>query len=83
MAVCGIAGGVLTWVAVDKLIVEIDEHFNREKFEQELRSMLDEQKKEIKEGLKNAYATLLTKIADEQKFKLKSGVDTPIKRIYN
>jgi hypothetical protein len=76
-AACGLAGAIVAWFAVDKLIVEIDEHVNRNEFEQELHSMVDEQKQEIKQGLKNSYAKLLTTIADEQKNKIKSGVVTP------
>ena len=51
-AACGLAGAVVAWVAVDKLIIEIDEHFNRDEFEQELRRLVDEQKKKLSKGLK-------------------------------
>ncbi len=74
MVACGLVGGIVAWVTVDKLIVEIDEHYNRKEFEQELRSMVDQQKQEIKQGLIKAYTTALTTIADEQKNKIKSGV---------
>ena len=69
---CGFVGGVLTWIAVDKFIVEIDEHFNRDDFEKELRDMVDEQKQEIKKGLKDSYSTLITTFMEERKDKLKS-----------
>ena len=82
-AACGFAGGVAAWFAVDKLIVEIDEHFNRDEFEQELRSMVDEQKQVIKNRLKNSYSAVLTTLADEQKNKIKSGVVTPKDLISN
>ena len=82
-AACGVAGGVAAWFAVDKFIVEIDEHFNRDGFEQELRSMVYEQKQKIKNGLKNSYSAVLTTLADEQKNKIKSGVMTPKDLISN
>jgi hypothetical protein len=81
--VCGVVAGVVTWFVVDKLIVEIDEHFNRDEFEQELRSMLDEQKLEIKKGLKDSYSTILTTLADDQKNRIKSGVIIPKDLINN
>jgi hypothetical protein len=70
--VCGVVGGILSWFAVDKVIVEIDEHFNREDFEKELRKMVDEQKQEIKSGLKASYSTVIAVMRAEQKNKLKS-----------
>jgi hypothetical protein len=73
----GIGGAIAVWLAVDKFIVEIDEHFNRKEFEQELHSMVDEQKQEIKQGLKNSYASVLAAMAGEQKKQFKSGVVTP------
>lgn len=81
--VCGIVGGTIAWLAVDKLIVEIDEHFNRDEFEQELRTMVDEQKQEIKKGLKDSYSSVLATLADEHKNKIKSGVMTPKDLISN
>ncbi len=70
--ICGIGGGALVWLTVDKFIVEIDEHFNREGFEKDLRDMVDEQKQEFKKGLKDFYASVITSLVEEQKNKLKS-----------
>lgn len=41
-AVCGIAGGAAAWFLTDAAVVNIDEFFNREEFEAELRMLLDE-----------------------------------------
>ena len=71
-AFCGFFGGVAVWLAVDKFIVEIDEHFNRDDFEKDLRDMVDEQKQEIKNGLKASYSAVIAIMMEEQKNKLKS-----------
>ena len=81
-ALCGLLGAAVVWFAVDKVIIEIDEYFNRDYFEQELRNLVDEQKQEIKKGLKDYYSIVIATLADEQKNKIKSGV-TPKDLITN
>ena len=41
-ALCGIAGGTAAWFLTDAAVVNIDEYFNREEFEAELRALIDE-----------------------------------------
>ena len=41
-AVCGVVGGAAAWLLTDAVVVNIDEYFNREDFENELRTLLDE-----------------------------------------
>jgi hypothetical protein len=62
--VCGIGAGVLTWVAVDKVVLEIDERVNREEMRAELLAGLGEQRAEIRaqlvtlhQGLADLYAS--------------------------
>ena len=43
-AVCGIVGGVGAWLLTDAVVVNLDEYFNREEFEAEIRAMIDEDK---------------------------------------
>jgi len=45
-AVCGVAGGVATWLAIDATIMEIDEYINRDDFEKELRLLVDNHKQD-------------------------------------
>lgn len=40
-AVCGIVGGAAAWLVADAVVINIDEYFNREEFEAELRAILD------------------------------------------
>jgi hypothetical protein len=53
--VCGIAAAAVTWVAVDKAIVEIDELINRDEFETRLRieleGLMDELEHDVLKGL--------------------------------
>jgi hypothetical protein len=46
-AVCGVAGGVATWFAIDATVMEIDEYINRDEFEKELRTLVDKQKQDF------------------------------------
>ena len=47
-AVGGIVGGIVGWFLVDKVVVEADEHFNRDDFEKEVAALIDEQKARVK-----------------------------------
>lgn len=49
----GIIGGVAGGVAVDKLLLELEEHFNREDFKRELLVAIDETRLEVKGKLAN------------------------------
>ena len=81
--VCGIGAAAGIWLATDKLIVEIDEHFNRAEFELQLTTMVNEQKQQIKQGLKQSYEKALFVIAEQQITKIKQGVSTtPQQLIY-
>ncbi|MDG1816400.1 MAG: hypothetical protein P8H22_09900 [Glaciecola sp.] len=45
-AICGVAGGVATWLAIDATIMGIDEYINRDDFEKELRVLVDNHKRD-------------------------------------
>ena len=53
-AVCGAAAGIGAWLVVDNVVVKLDEYWNREDFEAELREMIDEQKFAHQVALENA-----------------------------
>ena len=51
---CAAAGGIGAWLVADYGIVKLDEYWNREDFESELREMIDEQKLAQQVALENA-----------------------------
>lgn len=61
-AVGGVIGAGAAWLAVDKIIILTDEHFNRDDFEIQVRKMVDEQKLNIKTGMINNYNKAITTI---------------------
>jgi len=56
-AVCGVVGGVTAWLITDAVIVNLDEYFNRDEFEAELRQLIDEDLAEKKRLLMVALET--------------------------
>jgi hypothetical protein len=71
---CGAVGGVVAWFATDALVVNIDEYFNRDEFEQELRALIDADKADKKRQLEAALEQKARKVED---FTL-SRLGTPI-----
>ena len=53
---CAAVGGVGAWIVADYGIVKLDEYWNREEFEADLRGMIDEQKASHKAVLAQALA---------------------------
>lgn len=53
-AVGGIIGGTAAWFGVDAVVITIDEYFNRDDFEAELRAMVDEHRSEVRQYLFSA-----------------------------
>lgn len=53
---CAAVGGVGAWIVADYGIVKLDEYWNREEFEADLRGMIDEQKASHKAALAQALA---------------------------
>ncbi len=54
---CAAGGGIGAWLVADYGIVKIDEYWNREDFELELRKMIDERKFEHQVALETAVAS--------------------------
>lgn len=52
----GVVGGAAAWFAVDSAIVLVDELWNREEFEGDLRTMIDEERHFLRAMLVNAMA---------------------------
>lgn len=53
---CGIAAGAVTWLAIDKALVEIDESLFRDEMRAELLAALGEQRKALADALKAQHA---------------------------
>ncbi|TQE97314.1 MAG: hypothetical protein FKY71_16120 [Spiribacter salinus] len=66
-AVGGAIGGAASWFAVDAAVVSIDEYFNREDFEADLRVMVDEHRSVVRGHLVSAVQQ---KSEDMQNFTL-------------
>ncbi len=74
-AIGGTIGGIIGWFVTDKIIIELDEVFNREEFEEELRKLVDQEKENIKNSTKLAYAKALEEISQENKENLNKTVE--------
>jgi hypothetical protein len=48
---CGAGAAIFTWFAVDKIVVEVDEHFNRKQFEKDLHRDLTASLSEIEKEM--------------------------------
>lgn len=55
-AVGAVIGGVSAWFATDAVIIGIDEYFNRDEFESQLRDLVDDNKAELRTHLLTALA---------------------------
>ncbi len=53
---CAAVGGVGAWIVADYGIVKLDEYWNRDEFEADLRKMVDEQKAAQRQALEQALA---------------------------
>lgn len=65
---CGVAGGIVAWLLVDAVFVNLDEFFNQDEFEAHLRELVDQHKSEMKNSLEEALrdkARLLDEAAAE------------------
>ena len=47
-AACGVVGAVAAWLVTDAVIINLDEYFNRDEFEAELRQIIGEDRAEKK-----------------------------------
>lgn len=53
----GVVGAVATWLTVDKVIIEIDEYYNRPEFESDLKAAIDENRAELRASILAGFAT--------------------------
>jgi hypothetical protein len=60
---CGITAGVVTWISVDKGLIEIDEALNREEMRSDILEVLEKQKHELGEQLKKKHHNYIDRLA--------------------
>ena len=63
--VCGVGAGVVTWLAVDKTFVEVEERFRRDDLRVELMAGLNEERAELREQLVAAHTALVDAYSQE------------------
>lgn len=52
----GVGGGLATWLLVDYAVVKLDEYFNRDEFEAELRAAIDVERQNMRREILASYA---------------------------
>ena len=68
--IAGVAAGIAAWFATDKVVIEVDEYLNRDEFEQELRAMIDNMRRQMKSQFISAYQQPLQALVDDNEMKL-------------
>lgn len=69
----GIIGGIVGWFLVDKIVVEVDEHFNRDDFEKEVATLIDEQKAQVKSDIRKHIEATITDVKNKTPLELIRG----------
>ena len=67
----GVAGAVTFWLVTDKVIIEVDEYFNKETFEAELRTLIDEEKARLSADISRLYQTRIHEILTDNETRLR------------
>ncbi|MCG6868956.1 MAG: hypothetical protein LJE91_09595 [Gammaproteobacteria bacterium] len=63
--VCGFGAGVATWLAVDKVLIEVDEALNREEMRAEMLSAIREQQRKLTVEMKDKHRLLIDAMAGQ------------------
>lgn len=61
-----IIGAVAAWLGVDAAVVALDEYLNRDEFEQELITLIDKAKADLKTDLESSRSTTLARVTPAQ-----------------
>ena len=61
---CGITAGIVTWFAVDKALVEVDEVLHRNEMRKDILEVLEKQKQVLGEQLKNKNRIYIDLLAE-------------------
>ncbi|MBK1645241.1 hypothetical protein CKO25_11425 [Thiocapsa imhoffii] len=65
--VCGLGAGVATWLAVDKIAIEIEESVSRQTMREEILEVLDEEKEALKEALRQQQTMVIGALVEQIK----------------
>lgn len=60
---CGVAAGLVTWLAVDKALIEFDETYNREEMRTDILETLDEQREILRMQLREKHYLQIDRLA--------------------
>ena len=66
----GIIGGIAGWFLIDKVVIEVDEHFNRDDFEKEVASLIDEQKALVKSEYRKQIKLMINDVKNKTPLEL-------------
>lgn len=78
---CGIVTGVAGWFATDKVILEGDEYLHRKAFEQELHTLIQEEKNHTISAIKNSFFSTLSQTKKEYTKKLQQSVQQRLQEV--
>jgi hypothetical protein len=63
----GVAAAVAAWFATDKIVIELDEYFNRESFELEIRAAIDAERNQLKGRLTALYRERFQQVFEDNR----------------
>ena len=63
----GVAAAVAAWFATDKVVIEIDEYFNRDAFELEIRAAIDVERERIADELATLYRDRFAQVIEDNR----------------
>ena len=64
-AACGAVGGAAAWLAADHVIIKLDEYFNRDEFEDELRLLISQDRAQRREQIQAALQQKAQQLDEE------------------
>jgi len=74
-AIGGVVGAVIGWFATDKIIVEVDEYFNRDEFVADLTAQIDAEKARLKTQIKHQYTQFINHMQSDKMQKLRELIN--------
>lgn len=76
-----VVGGVVGWFTTDKIVVEIDQHYNEDEFKEDIKNLIDIEKENTKKTLYKIYIGSLRDLEKETNKSLDSIKNKTIKDI--
>lgn len=66
-AACAVVGAAIAWVATDVAMIKLDEYVTRDDFERDLRTLIDDHKKETQHAMEQMLASKILAVETERK----------------